>query len=319
MPTRKLKLLALHGKGTSARIMKAQIKPIIDMLSDILEVHYLDGGAVSAPYQGIEIMFPTESYHAWYEQPTSVELHAAHSRVAQHLAVPTDLIRKQPRKDPVVITTSPERNDLGVFTPPETPTSSTPAFTTANLPLHRSPSLQSQHSRSFEPTITENGREALLRRFTHLVTGLDTPESYPSTAGPRTPLYAEHGLYDGLICFSQGCAVSTGLLLELGDKYGCGGLLPVRFVVLICGGRPFDRDGTMERVDSTSVVPIKLPSLHIHGRQDPGLDESRRLAALYCDANKQIIELDIGHCPPRRTSDVNLVAAAIRRMMLDLS
>lgn len=52
MPPRKLKLLALHGKGTSARIMKAQIKPIIDVLSDAVEVHYLDGGAVSAPYQG---------------------------------------------------------------------------------------------------------------------------------------------------------------------------------------------------------------------------------------------------------------------------
>lgn len=267
-------------------------------------------------------MFPKESYYAWYEQPTSVELYAAHSRIAQRLAIPTDSISKQPRKDAAVITTSPEHDDLGVLTPSETPTSSTRAFPTANAPLYRSPSLQSQRSRSFEPTVRENGRESLDRRFAHLVTGLDTPESYPSTAGPRTPrtpLDAEHDLYDGLICFSQGCAVSTGLLLELGDKYGCGGRLPVRFVVLICGGRPFDRDGTMERVDSTSVVRIKLPSLHIHGCQDPGLDESRKLAALYCDANKQIIELDIGHCPPRRTSDVNLVAAAIRRMMLDSS
>lgn len=50
--SRKVKLLALHGKGTSARIMKAQIKPIIDVLGDILEVHYMDGGEVSAPYQG---------------------------------------------------------------------------------------------------------------------------------------------------------------------------------------------------------------------------------------------------------------------------
>lgn len=52
MPFRKMRLLALHGKGTSARIMKAQIKPIVDMLGDIVEVHYMDGGEISAPYQG---------------------------------------------------------------------------------------------------------------------------------------------------------------------------------------------------------------------------------------------------------------------------
>lgn len=51
-PARKIRLLALHGKGTSARIMKAQIKPIVDVLGDLVEVDYMDGGEVSAPYQG---------------------------------------------------------------------------------------------------------------------------------------------------------------------------------------------------------------------------------------------------------------------------
>lgn len=52
MHSRKVRLLALHGKGTSARIMKSQIKPIIDLLGDVVEVHYMDGGEISAPYQG---------------------------------------------------------------------------------------------------------------------------------------------------------------------------------------------------------------------------------------------------------------------------
>lgn len=52
MSGRKIRLLALHGKGTSARIMKAQIKPLIDLLGDVLEVHYMDGSEMSAPYQG---------------------------------------------------------------------------------------------------------------------------------------------------------------------------------------------------------------------------------------------------------------------------
>lgn len=52
MAPRKIRLLGLHGKGTSARIMKTQIKPIIDALGGILEVDFLDGGHVSCPYQG---------------------------------------------------------------------------------------------------------------------------------------------------------------------------------------------------------------------------------------------------------------------------
>lgn len=52
MPQRKIRLLALHGKGTSARIMRAQFKPLVDLLGDVLEVHYVDGGETSAPYQG---------------------------------------------------------------------------------------------------------------------------------------------------------------------------------------------------------------------------------------------------------------------------
>lgn len=113
--------------------------------------------------------------------------------------------------------------------------------------------------------------------------------------------------------------MSTGLLLELSDGLGRELPFPVRFVILICGGRPFDADGSMVRVQATNAAPIKLPSIHIHGRQDPNYEESKQLASLYSDEGKQVIELDIGHCPPRRTSDVNMVAAAIRRAMDSLS
>ena len=52
MPLRRFRLLALHGKGTSARIMKTQIKPIVDALGELVEVEYLEGGERCAPYQG---------------------------------------------------------------------------------------------------------------------------------------------------------------------------------------------------------------------------------------------------------------------------
>lgn len=340
MPTRKIRLLALHGKGTSARIMKAQIKPILDVLSDLVEVDYIDGGVISAPYQGksrqcryglkrcsvpltyplivlagIEGMFPKESYFAWYEQPTPVALQAAHNRVAARLAGPAGSDVKQRQKGSVVIDASFGRNGFDVLTPPETPHSASLGTSTM---LYRPLVFRRPSRGSFTPVIGDAGGVAH-QRFGHLTTGLLTPYSYPSTAGPQTPLDAgAAGSYDGLICFSQGCAVSTGLLLELGATVKCEGMLPVRFVILICGGRPFDRRGGMERVDANEVAPIKLPSVHIHGRKDPGLDESRKLASLYDDAAQTIVELDIGHCPPRRTSDVNVVAAAIRKVISDV-
>lgn len=268
---------------------------------------------------GIESMFPEEPYYAWYHQPTSAELRAAHSRVAQQLGTPGICVLKQQpdRAESVFINTDFGRDGFGNLTPPETPILTTPPYLTASMSFYSSSMAQS-------PSLVTSDSSALGivdRDCEKLTTGLETPESYPSTAGPRTPLDAGvSGSYDGLICFSQGCAVSTGLLLELmGNKMGLApGSLPVSFVILICGGRPFDSRGTMERVDALEVARITLPSIHIHGRKDPGVIESRRLASLYEDKGKHVIELDIGHCPPRRTSDVHLVAAAIRQVVARL-
>lgn len=47
-----VRLLALHGKGTSASIMRAQIKPIVDALRDVVQVEYLQGHEACAPYSG---------------------------------------------------------------------------------------------------------------------------------------------------------------------------------------------------------------------------------------------------------------------------
>lgn len=263
---------------------------------------------------GIEIMFPRESYYAWYGQPTTFALQAAHSRVAERLALPGGCIATQNRKDAFAITTSLQRGYLDILTPPETPILARPAPPMAISNFCHSLVFQPQSSAS-SGTISTYADGCFQRRIAQEMAGLDTPDSYASIAVPRTPLDSGPVSYDGLICFSQGCAVSTGLLLELN---ACGRPLPVRFVVLICGGRPFDWNGTMERLDLTKVAPIGLPSIHVLGKKDPGLEESRRLASLFSDAGKQVIELDVGHCPPRRTTDVGVVAAAIRKMISEL-
>lgn len=257
-------------------------------------------------HAGIESIFPNESYFAWYQQPTRDALQAAHSRVAEQLC-PTLVEGLKPNGGRVgAITTNIERNNLGVFTPPETPTSFTPGLSPTRM--HKPLTTNIGSSGAVAMKSCQVARVGIEQR----IQGIDTPLSYPSTAGVRTPMDSQLGRYDGMICFSQGCAVSTGLLLEMGAKP------PIRFVILICGGRPFDAKGTMERVVTTSATPIKVPSIHIHGRQDAGLDESRKLAGLYSDKGKQVIELDIGHCPPRRTPDIKVVAAAIRNAISEL-
>ncbi|TKY86904.1 hypothetical protein EX895_004192 [Sporisorium graminicola] len=311
MPEHKMQLLALHGKGTSARIMKAQIKPLVDLLDNVLDVHYMDGGETSAPYQGIESIFPNESYYAWYQQPTRDALRDAHRRIAERLS-PTFIGSLKPNGGKMVpITTNFERSSWGVFTPPETPTSVSPSFPLARAPLDSLLTVKTSLDKLgyVANSSRQTGRLGIEQR----IPGIDTPLSHPSTAGARTPVDVQLGRYDGMICFSQGCAVATGLLLEMGTR------LSARLVILICGGRPFDIKGTMERVETTRTTPIEKLSIHIHGRQDAGLDESRKLASLYSDRGKQVIELDIGHCPPRRTSDIQVVAAAVRRAIAELS
>lgn len=205
-------------------------------------------------HAGIESIFPNESYFAWYQQPTRDALQAAHSRVAEQLC-PTLVEGLKPNGGRVgAITTNIERNNLGVFTPPETPTSFTPGLSPTRM--HKPLTTNIGSSGAVAMKSCQVARVGIEQR----IQGIDTPLSYPSTAGVRTPMDSQLGRYDGMICFSQGCAVSTGLLLEMGAKP------PIRFVILICGGRPFDAKGTMERVVTTSATPIKVPSIHIHGR-----------------------------------------------------
>lgn len=279
-----------------------------------------DNFARLSRFAGIESVFPKEAYYSWYEQPTAAALYSAHSRVADRLLISTGYnASKEFAQQMVTNNNSLESNALGVYSPPETPTLFTPAFAAPDMTVYRPLPKPPALSPSSTESVMTSSRDVAQRRLVHLVTGLDTPDSYPSTASPRTPMDAGVGPYDGLICFSQGCAVSTGLLLRLGAKFGYNGALPVRFVILICGGRPFDSKGTMERVEAADVAPIEISSIHIQGRKDPGLEESKRLASLYSESGKQVIELDIGHCPPRRTSDVCTVASAIRKAIAQLA
>ncbi|KAJ9477234.1 FSH1 domain-containing protein [Pseudozyma hubeiensis] len=300
--------------------MRAQIKPIIDLLGDIVEVDYIDGGERSAPYQGIETVFPKESYYAWYQEPTRDALQAAHTRVAAQLC--SGLVESFKPHSAAMPSNSvdPRQFHFGASSLLDTPPSSNTATPPIGFLPHRSLSSASS-AVGLKYDWYRNGHGTIRRASDVAVSfsGSDTPVSCPNTAGIRTPLLSESGTYDGLICFSQGCAVSTGLLLEMQQNRTQAGQLSLRLIILICGGRPFGPDGSMERVEPASVSPIAIRSVHVQGRKDAGVEESKRLAHLYTDAGREVLELDIGHCPPRRSTDVELVAASIRRSISEMS
>ncbi|KAI3489894.1 hypothetical protein L1887_45987 [Cichorium endivia] len=211
MPLRRFRLLALHGKGTSARIMKTQIKPIVDALGELFEVEYLEGGERCAPYQGIESIFPGQAYFSWYEQPTRAALQAAHSRVAAKLDASRGCYGKQGDDSQQLSAAIALGKEVGID------------------PLAMHPALTDTASTGASPALTPS---------------YGGTDSDASTAGPTTPLEERRCAFDGVICFSQGCAVSTGMLLELRARVGAGlDELSVRLVILICGGRPFESGG----------------------------------------------------------------------------
>jgi hypothetical protein len=48
-PATRLRLLALHGMGTSAQILARQLRPLADAVADVAELVYLDGQEPCAP------------------------------------------------------------------------------------------------------------------------------------------------------------------------------------------------------------------------------------------------------------------------------
>ena len=121
----------------------------------------------------------------------------------------------------------------------------------------------------------------------------------------------------GVLGFSQGARLATGLLLEQqlgkGVDWGHG----LGFGV-ICNGTspPLTSYLSQEEKDTE----ISLPTLHILGLQDPWVDESRRLRAAHCHVeHAAIMECDVGHRLPILPEDNARIAAEILRMYRETS
>jgi predicted esterase len=116
----------------------------------------------------------------------------------------------------------------------------------------------------------------------------------------------------GILGFSQGAKLATGLLLEhqleKGIDWGDG----LRFGVICNGTSP---PLTYHLSQEERSVKLDIPTLHLVGLLDPWRDESRRLRSVHCQHEQAVLlEFDVGHRLPFLPQDNVKICAEILRM-----
>lgn len=156
------------------------------------------------------------------------------------------------------------------------------------------------------------------------------------------------GEWVGLLGFSQGAKVCASLLyrqqvrleqLQLGRGQaanGSSGPTTYRFGVLLAGRAPIvslDTDIQIIRglPDASQLtdfgwpgqrgpgngngITLTIPTIHVHGLQDPGLSHHIQLLEQFCDPNcRRLVQWDGGHRVPLKRDDVSAIAHEIRKV-----
>ena len=147
------------------------------------------------------------------------------------------------------------------------------------------------------------------------------------------------GEWVGLLGFSQGANICASMLLrqqihtEKPGKHENSS--DYRFAVLLAGRGPLIRleprlIDTPALVDASQIISsaspafpdeqffnrtdhvIRLPTIHVHGLRDPGLERHRLMQRRYCNkASTTLLEWDGDHRVPIKNKDVAAVAAQI--------
>ncbi|OOG00533.1 hypothetical protein ASPCADRAFT_202388 [Aspergillus carbonarius ITEM 5010] len=139
------------------------------------------------------------------------------------------------------------------------------------------------------------------------------------------------GDWVGILGFSQGAKVAASILYR---QQKCPGVTDFQFAVLLAGSGPLVwlmPDLPMPRglVDAatpfTHPAPawltlgsdehmLRLPTIHVHGLRDPGLDRHRDLLREYCDPlEATLVEWEGDHRMPIKSRDVEMVVQQIRK------
>ena len=145
------------------------------------------------------------------------------------------------------------------------------------------------------------------------------------------------GAWVAILGFSQGAKIGASMLFDqqLRAELGIGrrnGWPEFKFGVLLAGREPLvplsPELGTllgMAEASSSSVLSpseerefppmeslLTVPTVHVHGLHDPGLESHRKMLRRCCDAKSaRLIQWDGEHRVPVKTNDVDVVVSAI--------
>ncbi|KAL5360628.1 hypothetical protein BJX96DRAFT_175479 [Aspergillus floccosus] len=90
-----------------------------------------------------------------------------------------------------------------------------------------------------------------------------------------------------------------------------------QFAALFAGRGPLvvlDQERGKVSQASPNSAKLRLPTIHVHGKRDPGLPLHQELLQRHCAQNTtQLIEWEGGHRIPIKTKDVTPVITAIQR------
>lgn len=152
------------------------------------------------------------------------------------------------------------------------------------------------------------------------------------------------GAWTALLGFSQGAKMCASLLYRQQNRAAAAAAaaeaeaaaadtsaVRFRFGVLIAGRGPFvslepDRPAneslpsaadfsSMKEKEPCGKHVLRIPTIHMHGLKDPGLQEHRELYREYCHVEaRSLLEWDAGHRLPVRSDDVAPLVREIRRV-----
>lgn len=142
------------------------------------------------------------------------------------------------------------------------------------------------------------------------------------------------GPWVGLLGFSQGAKIAASLLYDQQICAQEGSTVQpeeYRFGVLMAGRAPLvslsshSRSPALAQPSHNSADPfeypnrsphvLRIPTIHVHGLQDEGLQLHRLLASRYCDlTTSTTVEWNGGHRLPIKSGDVTPIVNEIRRV-----
>ncbi|KAH8169124.1 serine hydrolase (FSH1) domain-containing protein [Sarocladium implicatum] len=117
----------------------------------------------------------------------------------------------------------------------------------------------------------------------------------------------------GIMAFSQGTRVATGLMLDAELRKN------IKFAIIICGTFPVlavdQSQIAAVGVSATVAQKLGIPSIHLHGSYDPWHAEGIRLKQTYYDENlASSIKFKGGHQVPAGKKEAEEVASWVQDM-----